>query len=628
MNKSRRIDIDVLRAISVISVIIFHLDKNFLPLGYLGVDIFFVISGYLITKIIIKEIENKRFSFKKFYLRRIRRILPAFLVVLFTTLPFAFFILLTADFKVLTESVLASLGFFPNIYFWITGGYFGTNDELKPLLPLWFLGVEEQFYLFFPIFFFLIFKKFLRLSNKIFFILLVTFISFLINIFFINKGHLDPNFFLFPARTWQFGLGVIAAMLPLLNFKNSSYNSLVIYSACSLIILNFILIIPVIPHATLISIGTSIILYIKINKNSYLFKLINLKILIFIGLISYSLYLWHWPIISLIKYINISALNSLHILISIITTFTLATITWKFVEQPFLSIKKSKKNFKFIVLTYLFLIVVSLTILFSKNLPSRYEQFPNKLAEAVGSTYHCSIFDYRKFGDSYACVVNNHVKAKPEVVLFGNSHAHMYGWGLKDALIKNKKKGLTIPLNSCLPTIDKNISKSCLKKANKYFSEIINDEKIKTVIIGLTWYSLNLIDKDENKYSSFRKRDGSLVYLIDKLKKNKKNVFLIGPIEVPNFKLSSIVSRELAFKKDTARPMSVPKKTFDNKYKESIAFFRKELGKNFLETYKSMCDIRNCYFADELGSNFSDGNHLSNYGSKKMKKYFLEIFNQ
>jgi peptidoglycan/LPS O-acetylase OafA/YrhL len=117
MNKSRRIDIDVLRAISVISVIVFHLDKSFFPLGYLGVDIFFVISGYLITKIIIRDLNNKQFSFRNFYLRRIRRILPALLIVLFTTLLVAFSILLTSDFKVFTESLLASLGFFPNIYF-------------------------------------------------------------------------------------------------------------------------------------------------------------------------------------------------------------------------------------------------------------------------------------------------------------------------------------------------------------------------------------------------------------------------------------------------------------------------------------------------------------------------------
>ena len=628
MNKSRRIDIDVLRAISVISVIIFHLDKNLFPLGYLGVDIFFVISGYLITKIIIKDLENKKFSFKNFYLRRIRRILPAFLVVLVITLLFAFLVLLTSDFKIFVESMLASLGFFPNIYFWITGGYFGTNDELKPLLHLWSLGVEEQFYLFFPIIFFLIFQKFSKLKNKIFSILLITLISYFINIFFINKGHLDPNFFLFPARTWQFGLGVIAALLPLFKLKNKSYNSFAVYLACILIVINFCLIIPNLPHATLISVGAAMLLYTKISQNSYLFRLINLKILIYIGLISYSLYLWHWPIISLMKYININPLNFSQVLISVILTFSLAMFTWRFVEQPFLNKKKPKEIFKYASFSYLVLISISLIVLFNKNIPSRHGQLPNKLAEAVGSTYHCSILDYRKFGDSYACVINNAVKIKPEVVLFGNSHAHMYGWGLKEALIKKKKKGLTIPLNSCLPTIDRNISKSCLEKSKKYFNEIINDKKIKTIIIGLTWHSVNLIDKDENKYSSFRKRDESLVYLIKELKKNGKNVFLIGPIEIPNFKLSSIASRELAFKKHTTRAFSVPKKAFDDKYKVSVDFFRKELRKNFLETYKSLCDLKNCYFVDNLGSNFSDSNHLSNYGSKKMEKYFLEIFSK
>jgi len=626
MNKSRRIDIDVLRAISVISVIVFHLDKSFFPLGYLGVDIFFVISGYLITKIIIRELDNKQFSFRNFYLRRIRRILPALLIVLFTTLLVAFSILLTSDFKVFTESLLASLGFFPNIYFWITGGYFGSNDELKPLLHLWSLGVEEQFYLFFPIVFLFIFKNFLKLNSKIISILIIIFISYSINIFFINKGHLDPNFFLLPARTWQFGLGVVAALLPLLKFSNGQNNSFVIYSACILIIFNFFYIIPSLPHATLITIGTSIILYLKIDKGSYLFKLINFKILIFTGLISYSLYLWHWPIITLIKYITIGNLNFFHILISVVVTFFLAAFTWRFIERPFLDKKKPKKILILILLSYLFLITISLTILFSKNLPSRYAQLPNKLAEAVGSTYHCSILHYRKFGDSYACIINNISNVKAEVVLFGNSHAHMYGWGLKEALKKIKKKGLTIPLNNCLPTIDKNISKSCLEKSNKYFKAIIDNKNINTVIIGLTWYTEDLIDKNGNKYSGFKKRDKSLLHLIKELRKNNKKVFLIGPVEIPGFKLPSIVSRELAFKKNTTRPLSKPKEIFYNKYKESINLFRETLGKNFLETYNSLCDLQNCYFADTKGSNFSDSNHLSHYGSKKMEKYFLNIF--
>ena len=626
MNKLRRIDIDVLRAISVISVIIFHLDYNFFPLGYLGVDIFFVISGYLISKIIIKEIENKTFNFKSFYLRRIKRILPALLVVLFTTLFATSIILLTADFRAFNESLLASLGFFPNIYFWITGGYFGTDDALKPLLHLWSLGVEEQFYFFFPVVFFFILKIFSKLSSKFLFIILIVIISYTINVFFISKGHLDPNFFLFPARIWQFGLGTIAAMLPALNLKSRLQNSILIYLACILIFLNFYRLVPNIPHATLIALGTSIILYIGINRNSYLFKLINTKILIFTGLISYSLYLWHWPVISLMKYVNIYGLNYFHIIFSSILIFFLSVVTWKFVEQPFLNKKKTKNTLKFIGFSYLFLALTSIAILISKDLPSRYEKLPNNLAKAVGSTYHCSILNYRKFGDSYACVINNIKSKKTEVVLFGNSHAHMYGWGLKEALLKKKKKGLTIPLNECLPIIDKNISVKCLKKAKKYFKAIIDRKEIKTVIIGLTWKSNSLIDENQNKYSGFKERNKSLIYLIEKLQENNKKVFLIGPIETPDYKLASIVSRELAFEKNTKRNLLIPRKKFDSKYKDTINLFKYKMGENFLESYKLLCDKINCYFADVNGANFSDTNHLSYYASKKMKKIFLNIF--
>ena len=339
MNDSRRVDIDVLRAISVISVIIFHFDKNFFPLGYLGVDIFFVISGYLISKIIIHECEDNKFTFKNFYLRRARRILPALMVVLIVTLLFAFFILLTADLKIFAESLLTSLGFFPNIYFWITGGYFGTNDELKPLLHLWSLGVEEQFYLFFPIVFFFVLKKITKLSNKILIMIAISSISFAINIFFINKGHLDSIFFLFPARIWQFGLGAIVAAFPVLRNDNKFYNSLIIYIAFVLVFFNFYKIIPNIPHASLTCLGVSIVLYKGVNKNSFLFKLINIKILIFTGLISYSLYLWHWPIISFLKYIKITNLDFLHMSIGIFLIITFSIFTWKYVEKPFL-----KKN--------------------------------------------------------------------------------------------------------------------------------------------------------------------------------------------------------------------------------------------------------------------------------------------
>tara|TARA_B110000261_G_C12958295_1_gene307360 strand:- start:20 stop:592 length:573 start_codon:yes stop_codon:yes gene_type:complete len=187
MEKLRRNEIDFLRAISVIAVIIFHLNKEFFPLGYLGVDLFFVISGYLITRNILKDYKDKKFSFKIFYLKRIRRILPALLVVLLVTTIASTFILLVADINKFSESMLASLGFVANFYFWITGGYFSTSDELKPLLHLWSLSVEEQFYLFFPLFLIIIFKTFKSFSIHIFFIVFAIIVSYGINIFFYSQ---------------------------------------------------------------------------------------------------------------------------------------------------------------------------------------------------------------------------------------------------------------------------------------------------------------------------------------------------------------------------------------------------------------------------------------------------------
>ena len=208
MNKIYRKEIDFLRALAVIFVILFHYFPNIMPRGYLGVDLFFVISGFLISHQIYNLKKNNKFSIKNFYLRRIKRIFPATLFVLFFTFLISFFILTDKDFMSFSRSLIYSIFFSSNFFFWIDGGYFGPNDGLKPLLHTWSLSVEEQFYIFFPLVFTLLITFIKSLKNLILVIFLISVISFSFQIFLENVGGHDFAFFLLPTRIWNFGLGV------------------------------------------------------------------------------------------------------------------------------------------------------------------------------------------------------------------------------------------------------------------------------------------------------------------------------------------------------------------------------------------------------------------------------------
>ncbi len=627
MNKTRRVDIDSLRGLSVISVIIFHLDHSYFPNGYLGVDLFFVISGYVITKSIIKKYYEGNFKFTEFYLKRIRRIFPVLLVVLISSLLVGIFLLLISDLKNFSESLLTSLGFISNFYFWITGGYFSTNDQLKPLLHLWSLSVEEQFYLFFPIFLYLLFKISKKINFYLVSIVLISLFSFFIDVFLISKGHTDAIFFLFPARVWQFGLGIYFALLTNIQLKDIWIDRLYLLIAFILIIFNFIYKISFLPDATLMSLGTAMILYRKDNKKNILSKLFSFKPLIFIGLISYSLYLWHWPVISFSKYVYIEELTFGIIFFCIATIFLLSFLSWKLIEQPFLHTFSIKKVLTFVSISYLCLVFFTIIIIYSNNFPSRYDKFPNLLASSLGSTYTCPLKDYRKFGNNYACLINSKVEEDSRNIIFGNSHAYMYGWGLNDHWLESNQKGYIIQMDSCFPFIDKNISIKCIKKAEDYFKTIINSQNIKNVIIGFNWHRKEFVDKKGETFSDknfdiIKKSTDNLIY---QLQKYNKNVYLMGPIDIPNKLFASELSRSIIFKNLKNYELYNSKKNFDLKYSKVIDYYEYKLKNNFLKPHSQLCKGARCYFADENGSFFSDAHHLSYYGSIKMKNLFKNI---
>lgn len=312
---------------------------------------------------------------------------------------------------------------------------------------------------------------------------------------------------------------------------------------------------------------------------------------------------------------------------STLLIFLLACLSWKFVEQPFQFNYSNKKVIVFVVAGYISLLLASSIILQSNNFPSRYAKFPNVLAKSIGSTYNCSRFEYIKFGDTYACLLNPNDSDTEKDVLFGNSHAYMYGWPFKKYLISTNQQGLIVQLSSCLPFIDKNISKKCLNKSRTYYKEIIRDKSIKNVILGFTWHS-NVVDEKGKilEDEDFKVRKNSINFLIESLKKNDKNVYLIGPIEIPNLTFSpEKISREIVFKKKENIQLLNPRSDFNKKYKTIIDYYNTKLGKNFLQPHQEICDDKNCYFADNKGSYFSDSNHLGKYGSMKMIKLFENI---
>jgi peptidoglycan/LPS O-acetylase OafA/YrhL len=310
-----RADIDGLRAFAIVSVIVFHSFPDILPGGFIGVDVFFVISGYLISKIIYEGMSSNSFSFSEFYIHRIRRIFPALVVVLFVVLVFGWFALVAEEYALLGKHSAGGVAFVNNVLLWKEDGYFGKASELKPLMHLWSLGVEEQFYLVFPIFIWLIwlirgfqFKIYLVVS-------LLAFLSFLANIYWV-KIDSSGAFFLPHARLWELLIGSLLAYNSV--FKDHKCDGFWIgknlrYINCkellSVIGFGFLIIgvfvidkgknfpgywalLPVFGAALVIMSGPEAYFNRRLLSNNWM---------VFIGLISYPLYIWHWPILSYLR---------------------------------------------------------------------------------------------------------------------------------------------------------------------------------------------------------------------------------------------------------------------------------------------------------------------------------------
>ncbi|MGR9162623.1 acyltransferase family protein [Rhizobium leguminosarum] len=328
-----RSDIDGLRAIAVLSVVLFHADSSWLPGGFVGVDIFFVISGYLISSIIRESLERHRFSFQEFYARRIRRIFPALITVLVATWIAGWWLLTADELMSLGRQTFAGMAFFANFHFWLTTDYFAAASDVQPALHLWSLGVEEQFYLFWPPLMIIAYKLKFNLTYTIYALILT---SFALNIW-ATDAHPTQAFFLPYGRIWELAMGSLLAV------AGYGQPSRLVAHVCSCfglaLIIAAVTSIGPASHfpgwlALLPTLGAALIIFAGRDA------IVNCRILgsrgaVYVGLISYPIYLWHWPLLAFARIVSRGELTLQVKMLIVVASVGLAWATYWVLEWPF-----------------------------------------------------------------------------------------------------------------------------------------------------------------------------------------------------------------------------------------------------------------------------------------------------
>ena len=653
MRLNYRPEIDGLRAIAILSVIFYHSEiylfqNKFLSGGFLGVDIFFVISGYLITLIILNEKKiTGNFSLKKFYIRRLRRLMPALTVVCLTTFAFGYFILLPSGLIELSKSSIFSLFYLSNFYFYFSQFSYGTESVLlKPLLHTWSLGVEEQFYIVFPIFFLIILNK---LKNRVltllsFFIILnLIAVQFLGNLNFRNI--IDENllfyaptkftdFYFITSRFWELLSGSLIAYLNFNNKyiqKNKSTYSFFPYLGLIIIIFSLIFFKVDFYHPSILTalpiIGTCLII-LFVSKNTFIYKLLSSKILVWIGLMSYSLYLWHYPLFAFNRYLTFEPNTFIRQLIIGILLFFIGYISYKYIEQPFRNKKLISTKF-FINLT-MFTISISLFVyLFSIN----KDGFLNKTQ--ITKNYNLDKGYYMREHDEFQIsqTYDNFDRSnKTDILIVGNSHAEdtyeVFFWGKENykdfnfTLINPKKTEHDMAFQiSCFYNLIYFEKTNC--RGREYGNYIVEQYKnAEIIILSTKWY----------------KKDLELVNdIIQKIIEDKKKPIIFGNTlelkEYTNFKFNLLDHFIYKSKRipDEKEMLDLEKKAYKNiKNTKKINSYLEKLSKKkeiiYLDKINYLCDKKEkkCKLLTPEGFKiFYDNQHYTKKGAQYLAK---EIF--
>jgi len=638
-----RPDIDGLRAIAVLAVIGFHMAPNTIRGGFIGVDIFFVISGFLITGIVLQGLDSKQFSLLEFYSRRVRRIFPALLIVMFSVYMFGWIVLLAQEFTQLSKHIISGSIFISNLVLWSESGYFDNFVDRKLLLNLWSLGVEEQFYLFWPLIILLGFKLKFSIWKIIAFILVI---SLGWNIW---ETNINPSaaFYSPFTRFWELLVGAS------IGYIDYNKNHIVrIYSpaiANTFSISGFLLILlglffidkqKAFPGwwATLPTIGAGLI--ILAGNSSFLNKhILAARISISIGLISYPLYLWHWPLLVFGNIINGNTPSFPTRLGLIFLTFFLSFGTYWFIEKP---IKQSLNPGKITISLIFFGVIMMLisTITFFNDGFSYREKNFSKISSAIdASLFPGNLQELRINGKNYGNGYQNSKKESTTLFLGDSNIAHYYP-RINELLTQNPEEANSVIFlvqHGCLPI--PNVFSDIHRCAVRESLDIIKaNQNIKTIVIGSRWFGqMNggyhylqdgkryPINKDSFGYQLAL---NSLKSFISTLKNQGKEVYLLLSSPIGNeFDPRLMVNRSLNNFPNviSVNTTLVSLKDLMDKYgfiRDDLKNLANTLGIKSIDPIDYLCAENNCPVISSDGDPInSDPNHLNPFFVRANTKF-------
>lgn len=639
-----RPEIDGLRALAVVPVILFHAGFILFSGGFVGVDVFFVISGYLITTILIEDIEKNRFSIINFYERRARRILPALFFIMLLCIPFALLLMLPSHVEYFSRSLIAVSLFVSNILFWRESGYFDAAAEEKPLLHTWSLAVEEQYYLLFPIFLILAWRFG---KNRVFWMIVIIAIVSLIISEWGWRNQPNANFYLAPARAWELLVGSISAFI--VQKRGVQKNNLLALLGLAAILFSIFAYNKNTPFPSaysLVPVMGVMLIILFADRDTLTAKLLSTKIFVGLGLISYSAYLWHQPLFVFARFSNHNFQDNHLMLFLSFVSILLAFFSWKYIENPMR--KKDFINRKRIFQLSAFGMIIFCII---GLIGIKSNGFENYILDKNELSIYKSIkrsSEENCMKDIYSCIKDSGLKDKKNILLLGDSNAYHFSKGLKELANQYDYSYTQLTKGGCMPLsnffrLERPPSASTV--CNDFNNNIIDsisklENKIDVVILSSAWlnyYYGDSLFKSKLKAQGLpnisevelsldgvnritdqdRKKAFELYFqnIIDILKNKAKQVIVIGPLPP--------ATTDFSKKDNLINPKTFSKEEFYFESYEIDKLLSSKFSKNnflYIDLPNLMCKTGTCVVVNEGLFLYGDPVHFSDYGQSYILK--------